>query len=210
MANRYRYQFNGSLKPQMNQIEGFVSIGTGGTVNAPLAYPIFPVGTGPTGGYQTAIQTGAPLFLLPGQATGGAPTGWQGGFSGCIGLIGAGVQGVQRVATGLYAIGLQDDWCALDSVQVDLFAGQSGLATGAMISGFSGLYNGGVDWYITQHTVGLGNTIQTGGYTLPVLQGNPKNMIYLQFGSNGPAVDLPAGGGFFLDIRLRDSTAGVH
>ena len=37
MANRYQYQFNASYKPKMVQIEGFVSIGTGGTVNAATA-----------------------------------------------------------------------------------------------------------------------------------------------------------------------------
>lgn len=194
MANRYGYQYTLQFKPKMASIEGFVSIGTGGLVNYPDAYPIFPVATGATG---TAGQTGAPRFLMPGQATAGVPTGWSGGFSGCIGLIGAGVKGIQRVATGFYAIGLEDDWCALDSFNATVFTG----ATGST----------GIADLVTQHTVGQGNTVMTGGYTLPVFPGpNPKNMIYVQFHANGPAVDIPPGGGIFLDIRLRDSLSGVH
>jgi hypothetical protein len=208
MANRYTYQFNGSLKPKMNQIEGFVSIGTGGTVNSPLAYPIFPVATGATG---LAVQTGPPLFPLPGQATAAVPTGWQGGFSGCVGLIGAGVQGVQRVGTGLMAIGLSDDWVSLDSLQVNIQTSPSGTPTGPIQPGFSGCYQADLGWCIAQHTVGLGNSVVTGGYTGFFNPGpNPKNMIWLQFTQGGQNADLPAGGGFYIDIRVRDSLAGVH
>lgn len=200
MANRYQYQFNGSLKPKMSQIEGFVSIGTGGLVNAPDAYPIFPVGTGATG---ISGQTGVPRGLLPGSATAGVPTGWQGGFSGVIGMLGAGLAGVQRVATGAYVLVLQDDWAHLDSVQVIPLGG---FATVAVGTGGTGV---GVS--IVDHTVGLGNTVATGGVTGWLGAGvNPKNEIFIQFvsESSGLPVDLTKGSGFFVDIRLRDSLAG--
>lgn len=187
MANRYTYQFNGSFKPKMSQIEGFVSIGTGGQINFPDQ-----LGVGvPSGG---SVSTGLPRGLLPGQATAGVPTGWLGGFSGVIGMLGAGIDGVQRVSTGLYALHLQDDWVRLDSVQVNAF--NPGTA---------------VDWFIKEHTVGLGNSIATGALTTLQLAGNnPKNEIWIQFTSGASALpqDLQSGGGFFLDLRLRDTTAG--
>lgn len=195
MANRYQYQFGGNLKGKMTNIEGFVSIGTGGLLNAPPAYPVFPIATGATG---VAGQSGPPLNLMPGQATAGVPTGWGGGgFSGVQGLIGAGVKGIARVATGLYAIGLEDDWVALDSVQVNPYAGGTGAT--------------GIDSWLLNHTVGLGNSIATGGYTLPLAPGNnPKNMLWLQFHSLGTPADIVAGGGFHLQIRVRDTLSGVH
>lgn len=171
----------------MAQIEGFVSIGTGGQVNFPDQSGI---GT-PSGG---SISTGAPRGLLPGQATAGVPTGWYGGFSGCIGLLGAGVAGVQRVATGTYALVLQDDWVRLDSCQINVVG--NGTA---------------VDWLIKDHTVGLGNSIATGGLTGYVSAGNnPKNTIFIQFfaGASALAQDLDRSSGFSVDIRLRDSTVG--
>lgn len=211
MANRYTYQFNGSFKPKMSQIEGFVSIGTGGLLNAPPAYPIFPVATGPTGGYQTATQTGAPLFVLPGQATAGVGTGWQGGFSGCVGLMGAGVLGIQRVATGLLAVVLQDDWVSLDSIQCNILSSPSGTPTGAVLPGFSGAYQQDLGWFVAQHTVGQGNTVTTGGVTGFFVPGpNPKNTIWLQFMQGGSTSDLAPGAGFFLDIRVRDALNGVR
>ncbi len=208
MANRYTYQFNGSFKPKMNQIEGFVSIGTGGLLNVIPAYPIFPVGTGATG---IAGQTGAPLAFMPGQATAGVPTGWQGGFSGTVGLYGAGVDAVARVATGLYAIKLSDDWTRLDSINVNYLTGPSGVYTGTIGTiGFSGSPNQSVDWNLVQHTVGLGNSVVTGGMTLPVFPGmNPKNTIWIQFTKQGP-YELNNSDGFYIDLRLRDTLAGVQ
>ena len=185
MANRY--QFNGSLKPKMSQIEGFVSIGTGGQVNFPDQSGL---GT-PSGG---SVSTGVPRGLLPGQATAGNPTGWLGGFSGVIGLLGAGVDGVQRISTGLYALHLQDDWVRLDSIQISPF--NPGTA---------------VDWFVKEHTVGLGNTIATGGFTGILAAGNnPKNTVWIQFtsGASALAQDLQLGGGFYVDIRVRDSLSG--
>lgn len=210
MANRYTYQFNGSFKPKMNQIEGFVSVGTGGLLNYPDAYPVFPVATGATGGL--GQQTGAPRGLMPGQVTGGVPTGWQGGFSGAVGLFGAGVDGIQRVGTGTYAIHLSDDWTRLDSIQVQGFAGASGVGTGALNPpGFSGSYQQDIGWVLLQHTVGAGNTVATGGMTLPVFPGmNPKNTIWIQFTQGGINSELNQGAGFFIDLRLRDSLAGVQ
>lgn len=210
MANRYTHQFNGSFKPRMNQIEGFISIGTGGLLNCPDAYPVFPVATGATGGIVGSVQTGVPRGLMPGQATAGVPTGWGGGFSGTVGLIGAGLDGVQRVGTGLYALKLSDDWVRLDSVQVSYLASPSGVPTmiGGQV-GFSGSPNQPLDWFVAQHTVGQGNTVMTGGVTLPLFPGgNPKNTIWIQFGRSAPA-ELSNSDGFYIDIRVRDSLAGV-
>lgn len=196
MANRYTYQFNGSFKPKMNQIEGFVSIGTGGQVNYPDQSGL---GT-PSG---LSVATGNPRGLMPGQATAGVPTGWVGGFSGTVGLYGAGVAGVQRVATGQYVVKLSDDWVRLDSVQVDVISGTSGAfgTTGAL----------GIDWNIIDHTVGLGNSIATGALAPWLGPGiNPKNEIFIQFtnSTNGLGADLPLSSGFFLDIRVRDGSPG--
>jgi hypothetical protein len=212
MANRYTYQFNGSFKPKMSQIEGFVSIGTGGLLNYPPAYPVFPVATGATGGIVGSVQTGPPLGYLPGQATAAVPTGWQGGFSGAIGLLGAGVDGIQRVATGLYTFHLSDDWARLDSVQVSYLATPSGIPTGPRaFPTVSGMYAQDVGWYVAQHTVGLGNSVVTGGATLPFFPGpNPKNTIWIQFTDGGNIQDLNNSDGFFIDIRVRDSLAGVQ
>ena len=213
MANRYTYQFNGSFKPKMSQIEGFVSIGTGGLLNFPDAYPIFPVATGATGGVAGSVQTGAPRGLMPGQATASSPTGWVGaGFSGCVGLLGAGVDGIQRISTGLYAIKLSDDWARLDSIQVTYQATPSGIPTGTVGQvGFSGSPNAPVDWYLVQHTVGQGNSVVTGGMTLPFFPGpNPKNTIWIQFGRQTTAYELNNSDGFYVDIRVRDSLAGVQ
>lgn len=191
--NRYAYQFNVGYKPRMVSIEGFVSIGTGGQLNYPDPYPIFPVATGATG---TAGQTGAPRFVLPGQATAGVPTGWQGGFSGVISMLPAGgIAGIQRVATGLYCIQLSDDYVRLDSVQATPYSNATGVTN--------------ISDIVVQHTVGLGNSVATGGMTLPVYPGpNPKNCVWIQFHASGTSVDLPGGGGFFLDVRLRDSLSG--
>lgn len=187
MANRYSYQFNASLKPKMSQIEGFVSIGTGGQVNYPDQNGL---GT-PSG---SSVSTGAPRGLLPGQATAGVPTGWLGGFSGVIGLIGAGVDGVQRVGTGLIVVHLSDDWVRCDSVQVTPF--NPGTAVSVLVK---------------ENTVGLGNSIATGAVAALLSAGNnPKNEIFIQFtsSSSGLAQDLQSGGGFSIDIRLRDTTSG--
>jgi hypothetical protein len=203
MANRYTYQFNGSFKPKMSQIEGFVSIGTGGMVNFPDAYPVFPVATGATG---IAGQTGAPRGLMPGQATAGTPTGWSSGFSGVVGLYGAGLAGIQRVSTGAFVFQLSDDWVRLDSIQLDILSGASGGAMNASASGALG-----IDWSIIDHTVGLGNSIGTGGVTGWLGAGNnPKNRIFVQFVNtvNGLPADLPLSSGFFVDIRVRDSLVG--
>jgi hypothetical protein len=197
MANRYTYQFNASYKPKMAQIEGFVSIGTGGLPNFPDAYPVFPSATGPTG---LAGQTGVPRGLMPGQATAGVPTGWVGSFSGTVGLYGAGVKSVSRVATGAYVIQLDDDYVRLDAVDINVLSGVSG-------AGPSGAF----DWALVDHTVGFGNSIATGGVTGYLGPGiNPKNRLFIQFVNSvsSVATDLPLSAGFFLDIRLRDSMAG--
>ncbi len=159
--NRYTYQFNASFKPRMAQIEGFVSVGTGGLPNA-------------------ATASGTVYGLLPGNTVLGTPTGWVGGFSGTVGLYGAGVASVARQATGTYAVLLSDDYVRLDSVQVQ--------AVGAT----------GVDATVLKHTVGLGNSTAA------------KNVITIAFASSstGQGVDLPSGAGFFLDVRVRDSSAG--
>lgn len=160
MANRYTHQFNASFKPRMMQVEGFVSVGTGGLLN-------------------TQTASGTVYGLVPGNAVLGVPTGWVGGFSGCIGLLGAGVKSVTRQATGVYALTLEDDFVRLDSCQVAPF----GVT--------------GVDSTVLSHTVGLGNT--TAG----------KNVITIAFTSTtGAGVDLPSGAGFFVDVRLRDSMSG--
>lgn len=172
MANRYTHQFSASFKPRMMQIEGFVSVGTGGLVNYPDQSGL---GT-PSG---LSVSTGLPRGLVPGNAVAGVPTGWVGGFSGCIGLLGAGVKGVTRQATGVYALVLEDDFVRLDSVQVSAYG-----ATG-------------VDAQVLSHTVGLGNTTAT------------KNVVTVAFTSTtGAGSDLPINGGFFVDLRLRDSTSG--
>jgi hypothetical protein len=196
MGNRYGYQEEVNFKPAMRTIEGFVSVGTGGLLNYPDAYPVFPIATGATG---VAGQTGVPRFTLPNaQATAGVPTGWQGGYSGSYGLFGAGVAGIQRVATGLYCIGLQDDWVALDSCQAQPVLGATGCT--------------GLDSAVLAHTVGWGNTVATGGFTLPQFGVmNPKNQIWIQFNSGaGLPADVPGGGGFFLTLMLRDTLVGVR
>lgn len=163
MANRYTYQFNGSFKPKMMNLEGFVSIGTGGMVNA-------------------ATASGTVIGLLPGSTVAGVPTGWVGGFSGTIGLYGAGVKSVARTSAGVYQVALEDDYVRLDSCQVSVVG-----ATG-------------IDASVLTHTVGLGSSTAT------------KNIITLAFAttSTGAATDLPVSSGFFLDIRLRNSTAGAQ
>lgn len=185
--NRYTYQFNASFKPKMAQIEGFVSIGTGGQVNFPDQAGL---------GQPSALsgQTGVPRGLLPGAGVLGVPTGWQGGFSGCIGLLGAGVAGVQRVATGAYVIQLEESFIRLDSIQVNTINAGTG-----------------IDPYVVDHTIGLGNSISTGGFTGHQPQGNnPKNCIFINFlqSSSNLPVDLQSGAGFYIDLRLRDSLSG--
>ena len=185
---RYQYQFNGNFKPRMINLEGFISIGTGGQVNFPDQNGL---GT-PSG---LSVSTGAPRGLLPGQATAGVPTGWLGGFSGVIGALQAGIAGVQRVGTGLICVKLQDDYVRCDSVQVNVF--QPGTS---------------VDYYIAENTIGLGNSIATGGLTGILAAGNnPKNQIWIQFvspGSTPVPVDLNISAGFYIDIRLQDSLSG--
>ena len=199
MATRYQFQFSGNLKGKMTNIEGFVSVGTGGLPNFPDAYPVFPTATGPTG---FAGQTGVPRGLMPGQATAGSPTGWVGGFSGAVGLYGAGIKAVQRVATGAYVVQLEDDWVRLESVQVDVLSGVSGAGA-----------SGGLDWALVDHTVGFGNSIATGGVTGWLGAGiNPKNRLFIQFINSITSLtqDIPINGGFTLDIRLRDTLAGAQ
>jgi hypothetical protein len=167
MANHFGYQFNAGCKPKMVNIEGFVSIGTGGMVNA-------------------ATASGTTYGILPGAPTGGVPTGWQGGFSGVIGLYGAGVQSIARTATGTYAVVLDSNYTRCDSVQVTYYAGASGSAQG-------------LDYYITSNTVGAGNTVAA-----------TQNTIVIQFesGTTGVDVDVPASAGFYIALRLRDNYVG--
>jgi hypothetical protein len=200
MGNRYLWTDEGHLKPKLRTIEGFVSIGTGGQVNALPAYPVFPTATGATGGIAGSVQTGVPYGTLPGQATAGLPTGWVGGFSGCQGLLGYGVKGVQRVATGQIVMVLEDDWVGVHKVDCNVFSGATG--------------HTGVDWGVIDHTVGLGNTIATGGVTGWLGKGiNPYRTIFFQFinTTSGLAVDLGVGAGFWVDIVLIDALGqGTH
>ena len=208
MANRYKYQFEGCMKPRISHIEGFVSIGTGGQLNTPPLFPYTASGVA-TGGF---VQTGfTSMALMPGQVTGGVPTGWQGGFSGCLGLLGAGVNSIVRIpgATGAYRVELSDDWCRLDDLDVSYYSG----ATGFVASGFAGSASGiGANQaWVTNHTVGLGNSVApTGGLGSGVAYppgqgfgGPQKNCIYLQFQN-----EIPSGGGFWIQLFVRDALEG--
>lgn len=205
MANRYQYQFQGGLKPRMANIEGFVSIGTGGLPNSIVAIP-----SGLGNLTTIAGNSGTYWAALPGCATSGVPTGWQGTFSGAVGLYGAGVDGISRLATGMYSIHLSDDWVRLDSVQLETLQGNvfesNGGATGA--GGPSGMQA-----QVVYHTVGQGNTVQTGtmgfnGISSGLVGQNLKNQIIVQFYNQTAVQDLPPGSGFFVSLRLRDSFAG--
>lgn len=209
MANRYGYQYQGGYKPKMVNIEGFVSIGTGGLLNTPDQS-----GLGVPSAF--SVTTGLPRGLLPGCATAGVPTGWAGGFSGAIGLYGAGVDGIARIATGLYSVHLSDDYVRLDSVQITPVLGAAPITGG----GATGVTS--VDWNVAYHTVGFGNSVSTGNMGSSGMVGAQlKNQILIQFsgtpGVNGASgtitctpVDLPLSSGFFIALRLRDSLAGVQ
>ena len=205
MANRYGYQFQGGMKPKMVNIEGLVSVGTGGLPNSIVAIP---------SGGSIAGNSGTYWAALPGCLTAGVPTGWQGTFSGAIGLYGAGVDGVTRLGTGLYSVHLSDDFVRLDSVQVMPIGGQTAENNGGA-TGFlgGGAQTGvGMDVSVLYDTVGQGNTVTTGtmgfnGVSSGLVGQNLKNQILVQF-SAGQAVDLPSGSGFFIALRLRDSLAG--
>lgn len=162
MSSRYAYQFQGGSKARMTNIEGFVSVGTGGMVN-------------------TITASGTSWGLTKGVS--GVPTGWQGGYSGVIGLYGAGVASVARTATGTYAVVLQDSFVRLDSCQVQYFSGSSGTSQG-------------LAEYVVSDTVGLGNS-----------NVSTQNTIVIQFANlvSGVDNDIPAGGGFYIDIRVRDT-----
>ena len=203
MANRYTYQFPQQFKPKMAHVEGFVSIGTGGLLNTPLQFPTTASGVA-TGGF---LQTGfLGMALMPGQATAGVPTGWQGGFSGALGLYGAGVQAIARIGTGTIAIQMSDDWVRCDSVQVEPYIGITGSPTGTA----SGTNLTAFGAAVTLNNIGLGNSqaVPTGS-TGALIGGNLKNVLVLQF-YNGIEKDLPSGGGFYISFRLRDSTAGAQ
>lgn len=225
MASRYGYQFNAGYKPKMVNVEGFVSIGTGGLPNSV-------VGLQTSSGLSTS---GTYWGTLPGCPTAGVPTGWNGTFSGAIGLYGAGVAGVARIATGLYSVMLSDDYVRLDSVQITpLYA-----AVMENNGGSTGIINS-YDANIVYHTVGFGNTVTTGAISQSNASGvantnvmsglvgqNLKNQVLVQFSVSAPsgslggtgtlaggtpniAADLPNSGGFFIALRLRDSLAGVQ
>lgn len=193
MANRYGYQFNMSLKPRMGNIDGFVSIGTGGLPNSVI---------GIASGGQLA-HSGTYYGIQPGAATAGVPTGWQGTYSGTSGLYGAGVAGISRIATGLYSVQLSDDWVRLDSCQVQTLDGtlfaQGGATSPAAVT--VGL--------IVNHSVGYGNTVTTGFAGVSGLVGaNLKNQILIQFYTAGTIAELDKSAGFFMQLRLRDSLSG--
>lgn len=116
----------------------------------------------------------------------GIPTGWAGGYSGVQGLYGAGVNSVARVSTGTYAVVLTDNWTHLDSAQVQYYAGASGTSVG-------------LTEYVVSDTVGIGNT-----------NASTNNTIFIQFANivTGVENDIPASGGFYLDLRVRDSSNG--
>lgn len=193
MAQRYGYQFQNGMKPRMTNVEGWVSIGTGGLPNSVV---------GIASGGQLA-SSGTYYGILPGAATAGAPTGWKGTFSGTVGLYGAGVAGVARVGTGMYSIMLSDDWVRLDSVQLQVGNGLQNAAGGATAAA-----NVIVSEVVT-NTVGYGNTVTTGFAGASGLVGlNLKNQIIVRFTSSGTGVDLPSGGAFYVQLRLRDTQAG--
>ena len=164
----------------MTNIEGFVSIGTGGLLNSVVGYN---TASG------TLVSSGTYYGVLPGSSVAGAPTGWAGTFSGAIGLYGAGVDGISRTGTGSYSVHLSDDWYRLDSVQVTPVGGASLVA---------GVWSGPLDIVgdVSYHTVGFGNSEAA------------KNNIYIQFysPSTGVDVDLPLSSGFFIAIRTRDTS----
>ena len=209
MASRYQYQFQGGMKPKMVNIEGFVSIGTGGLPNSVVA-----IASGVGNLTTIAGNSGTYYGLLPGCPTTGVPTGWQGTFSGAIGLYGAGVAGIARLATGLYSVLLSDDYVRLDSVQVIPVGGQIAENNGGTTGFLGGGAQTGIGMNVTipYHTVGLGNSVTTGsmgsnGISSGLIGQNLKNQILIQF-SAGAAVDLPLSSGFFIAIRLADSSAG--
>src|ERR1700676_986443 len=115
MANRYLYKGiagSGNFKPKMVNIEGKVNIGTGGLPDA-----------------QTASGT------CYGR---GAPSGWQGSYSGVVGMLKGGINSVVRTTTGTYQLGLEDGWSKdVNSVQVTYFAGVTGSVgtTGVIVPG---------------------------------------------------------------------------
>ena len=211
----------------MTNIEGFVSVGTGGLLNSPVAISSG-VGNlagsrggsgtywGALPGYNaTAIGTGAVgsgTVVAPGTTPGaGAPTGWQGTFSGAIGLYGAGVDGIARCGVGYYAVQLSDDWVRLDSCQVQFALGQAsglypstytGVTTGMGTGVGTGVLN--ICPEVVGNTIGLGNSQTTGGIGSLGL----KNQIFIQFTNAAGPVELPLSSGFYIQLRLRDSFAG--
>jgi hypothetical protein len=197
MANRYQYQFQSGMKPRMSNIEGFVSIGTGGLPNSVVAI---------ASGGSIAGNSGTYWGLLPGCATAGVPTGWAGTFSGTWGLYGAGVDGVARLATGLYSVQLSDDWRRLDSALVQVEYGAIQLAGGGA-TGAGGV--SALDGQIVYHTVGFGNSVSTGFLGTSGLPGaQTKNQIVIQFSNPNSIVDLPINSGFYINLRLRDTQSG--
>jgi hypothetical protein len=188
LANRSLEQFQYGFKNDMVEITAFVSIGTGGLVNAPDQ---FGLGT-PSAG---SVSTGPPRGLLPGQMTAGVPTGWAGGFSGVQGGLKQGIAGIQRVSTGTYAIQLEDDYVALHNCQVQPMTNAPGCTS--------------ISDLLIGHTVGVGNSVTTGGLTAYVFPGpNPKNTLWIQFHASGNQVDIPLGGGFYIQLNLKNSFVG--
>lgn len=166
MANNYSYQFQFGQKPKMANIEGRVMIGTGGQVDA-----------------QTASGTTYGNSL---------PSGWIGSYSGCIGLIKAGLASVARTTTGTYLLGLMQGYTKpLHSCQTTYYSGATA-AVGA---------SGTLDIYVASANVGYsaGGPSSTNPSTITVCVSNSLT---------GLLQDPPAGAGFMVAIRLADSAAG--
>ena len=140
------------------------------------------VGVGTGGMVNAATASGTTWGPFLSQPSGSVPTGWQGGFSGTQGLYGAGVAAVSRISTGIYNVQLSDSFYKCDSVQIGQFVA-SGVAS--------------ADVAVIANTVGYGNTASN------------ANIITIQFTSSttGVGIDLANGGGYYLDISLRNVSA---
>jgi hypothetical protein len=166
MANNYGFQFPTDQKPHMWDIEGRVMVGTGGLPDATTA---------------SGTTYGA-----------GTPSGWQGGYSGMIGLIGAGIASVQRSATGTFKLNLAEGYAKpVNSCQVTILSGVTGYA------GASGLL------------IPFVNYMNVGQGAAGVTSTNP-GVICISFVScsTGLLQDLPPAAGFMVHIRLCDDSGG--
>lgn len=154
------------MKPRMSNIEGRVMVGTGGQPDAQTA-------SGTTYG-------------------GSLPSGWIGAYSGCIGLIKAGVGSVTRTTTGTYLLGIESGYTRpLHSAQTTFYSGATASigASGPLLT------------YIASANIGFA----AGGITST----NPSTLTVCVVNTvTGLLQDPPSGSGFMVDIRLADSQSG--